>query len=121
MLIIQDNFRLLIDYGELHKYELSKIKPNAILITHAHPDHYLWTKKDYFTNIPIYMTKKTFDYGKFKPNHTRITTQINWCKEKGIKNILFTHLGKETLRKEKQFLREHPEIRLAYDEMELIL
>ena len=207
MLIIQDNFRLLIDYGELHKYELSKIKPDAILITHAHPDHYIWTKKDYITNIPIYMTKKTFDYGKFKPNnpkiikeeklfhigpfkilgynvihsircpavgfkifvdkkklvynpdlidiinkerilnkvdyyigdgscimanlvrkkgeklfgHTRITTQINWCKEKGIKNILFTHLGKETLRKEKQFLREHPEIRLAYDEMELIL
>ncbi len=51
--------------------------------------------------------------------HTRITTQINWCKSYGIKNIIFTHLGKETLEKEEQFKLDHPEVILAYDGMEI--
>ena len=51
--------------------------------------------------------------------HTRITTQINWCKKQGISNIYFTHLGKETIEKEKEFQIEHTEAVLAYDGMEL--
>jgi len=35
--------------------------------------------------------------------YARITTQINWCKKFGIKNIIFTPLGKETIKKEKVF------------------
>ena len=204
LLLSYKKFKLLIDYGILHKYKLEKIKADAILITHAHPDHYSWTKEDIETNIPVYLTKKTFDYGKFKPKnphiikpnkklklgpftilpykvlhsircpaigfkisfnkktliynpdlvdivnkdkilrnvnyyigdgscikanlvrrignkifgHTRITTQINWCKKHNIKNIFFTHLGKETISKEKEFKKKHPEIILAYDGME---
>lgn len=207
LLLTKGKFKLLIDYGILHKYNLEKIKPDAILITHAHPDHYSWTKEDIKTKIPIYLTKKTFDYGKFKPEnpkiitpnkkfklkyftilpynvlhsircpaigfkifvnkktliynpdlvdiinkdeilkkvdyyigdgscikanlvrrnkkgifgHTRITTQINWCKKYKIKKIIFTHLGKETIRKEKKFQKEHPEIILAYDGMKITI
>ncbi len=198
-------FRLLIDYGTLQKNKLQKIKPNAILITHAHPDHYIWTKEDNKTKVKIYLTKETLDYGKFKPDnykivklnkkfklgpftifpyrvlhsircpaigfkifadrkkiiytgdvvniknkdkilkstnyyigdgsciranlvrkkgnkifgHARITTQIYWCKKAKIKNIIFTHLGKETIRDEKKFKKEHPNIILAYDGMEM--
>ncbi len=205
ILIQHDKFKLLIDYGEIHKYSLEKIKPNAILITHAHPDHYIWTKKDVKTRIPIYLTKETLNYGKFQPvnyklikpekkfminrfkilpyrvlhsircpavgfkiffnkkslvynpdlvdiinknkilkntdyyigdgscinanlvrrrgnkifGHARIITQIHWCEKAGITNIIFTHLGKETIRKEKQFRKQHPEIIFAYDEMKM--
>ena len=51
--------------------------------------------------------------------HTRVTTQINWCKDRGIKNIIFTHLGKETLEKEEEFTQEHREALVAWDGMEL--
>lgn len=205
LLVKHKRFKLLIDYGLLHKRELNKIKPNALLISHAHTDHYIWTKKELKTKIPVYLTKKTLNYGKFKPEnpkiiksggkiklgpfiilpykvlhsircpaigfkilvdkkgfiynpdlveiigknkilknadyyigdgssiranlvrrkgnrlfgHARITTQINWCKRHRIKNILFTHLGKETISKEKQFKKEHPEIILAHDGMKM--
>lgn len=205
LMIGYKKFKLLIDYGNLQKYDLNKLKPNAVLITHAHPDHYIWTKEDFETKIPVYLTKKTFDYGKFKPEnfkiiysnkkiklrnftiiphnvlhsikcpgvafeilagrkkiiysgdvvdienknkvlknanyyigdgssvnanlvrkkdnklfgHARITTQINWCKKAEIKNIIFTHLGKETIRKEKEFKKKHPEIIFAYDGMKI--
>jgi ribonuclease BN (tRNA processing enzyme) len=204
LLVTAGGTRLLIDYGKLRKYTLEELKPDAILITHAHPDPYAWLNEDIKTNIPVYMTQETYDYGKFKPanphiftpgdecdtgpfhwfayrvihsircpavgyritvegktfiynpdlvdivekagiltdidcyigdgsairanlvrrrddqlvGHTRITTQINWCKNYGITNILFTHLGKETIEKEKAFQAEHPEITLAYDGME---
>jgi hypothetical protein len=53
--------------------------------------------------------------------HTRMTTQINWCQKYGISNIIFTHLGKETIEKEKEFSEEYAEVTLAYDGMELII
>ena len=198
---------LLIDYGVLHKFRPEDINPSAILITHAHPDHYVWLKEDIRTEIPVYLTMETLEYGKFRPEnhkvitpgekfkiggveclayrvihsircpavgyklkigqktlvynsdlvdivekdsvltgvdyyigdgsgiranlvrrrgdqlfgHTRITTQINWCKKYGINHIIFTHLGKETIEKEAEFKQEHPDITLAYDGMELTL
>ncbi len=205
LLIISKEARLLIDYGILHKYSLEEIKPDAILITHAHPDHYIWLDEDIKTEIPVYLTEETLDYGKFVPEnpkiiepreefkigpfegfayrvlhsikcpavgfkikiagktivynsdlvdiidkenvldgvdyyigdgssiranlvrrksdklfgHTRIRTQINWCKKHGISNIYFTHLGKETIEKEREFEKELAEAVLAYDGMEL--
>ncbi len=217
LLIEYKKFKLLIDYGTLQKYTLERLKPNAIIITHAHPDHYVWTVKNpksikgIKTQIPVYLTKETLDYGKFKPEnprviksnkkfrlgpfsispfrvihsircpgvgfkisvnkegikkriiytgdvvdiinknkilrnidyyigdgssiranlvrrkvigkqvkffgHARITTQINWCKKAGIEKnkVIFTHLGKETIREEKIFKKKHPGIILAYD------
>ena len=196
--------RLLIDYGKLRKYTLQELKPDYILITHAHPDPYAWLYEDINTDIPVYLTQETYDYGKYRPanpriikpgdefdngpfhwtdyrvmhsircpavgfkmwvsgkslvynpdlvdiiekekiltgadyyigdgsavqanlvrrkddilfGHARMSTQINWCKKFGISNIIFTHLGKETLAKEVEFQQAHPEVTLAYDEME---
>jgi ribonuclease BN (tRNA processing enzyme) len=206
LLVISEKFRLLIDFGKLHPYKLEEIKPDVLLITHAHPDHYNWLEEEINTKVSVYLTKETLNYGKFKPNsykiilpnnrfrlgpleiypyrvmhsircptigfrirtlenktliynpdlvdiinkdevltgidyyigdgssfkanlvrkkgnqffgHARITTQINWCKKYNIDNIIFTHLGKETMEKEKEFQDAHPEIILAYDGMEL--
>jgi len=206
MMVISEDVRILIDYGLLRKYTLEELKPDLILITHAHPDPYAWLEEDVKTDVPVYLTHETYSYGKFRPSnsyiiapyeevtagkikwlaypvihslrcptvgyrmvidnrltfvynpdvvdipdkgciltgvdyyigdgssikanlvrrrndqlfgHTRITTQINWCKKYGIKNIIFTHLGKETLEKEADFQRENPGIILAWDGMEL--
>ncbi|GAG97824.1 unnamed protein product, partial [marine sediment metagenome] len=44
-----------------------------ILITHAHPDHYIWTLEDEDRiNIPVYLTRIVLDYGKYKPKDYRI-------------------------------------------------
>lgn len=206
LLLASRKFKLLIDYGLVHQYTLEEIKPDTVLITHAHPDHYIWLEKEVKTEIPVYLTRETFDYGQFKPGnykiiqpnkkiktgpfeilpyrvlhsircpavglkiktpedktfaynpdvvdivgkdrilegidwyigdgssikmslvrrkgdkifgHTRITTQINWCKKYSIKTIIFTHVGKETMEKEEEFKKEYPEVLLAYDGMEL--
>ena len=57
LLIISSETRLLIDYGRLRKCSLEEIEPNAILITHAHPDHYAWLKENIKTEIPVYLTE----------------------------------------------------------------
>jgi phosphoribosyl 1,2-cyclic phosphodiesterase len=205
MLVESGGVRLLIDYGLLRRRSLNEIKPDAILITHAHPDHYSWLKQDVQTSVPIYLTQETLDYGKFKPQnsrvvapmekfrigdflcmayrvihsircpavgwkltfegktlvynsdlvnieekeavltgvewyigdgsavkanlvrrrgdvlfgHTRIITQVHWCQKFDIKHILFTHLGKETLREEENLKKEHPEVVVAYDGLEM--
>ena len=205
LVISSGGTRLLIDYGMLQRYSLADINPTAILITHAHPDHYRWLKMDELAITPVYLTRETLDYGRFQPResrviepgeeyaigpfkcmayrvihsircpavgwkirvegktlvynsdiidivekekvlqgvdyyigdgsavkanlvrrrgdqlfgHTRMITQIHWCQTYGINNIIFTHLGKETLREEESFKAGHPEATLAYDGMEI--
>ena len=205
MVITSGESRLLIDYGKLRRYKLDEIRPDALLITHAHPDHYAWTNENVETPITVWMTRETLEYGKYHPKktrifqpgrlhrtgpfrwtgyrvihsircpavgyrvtvegktfiynpdlvaiidkerilkgvdyyigdgsairanlvrrhddqlfgHTRIITQVNWCRDAGIKNILFTHLGKETIEKEAEFTADHPELLLASDGMEI--
>jgi len=203
-----DSYRLIIDYGLIHPYDLSIARPDAILITHAHPDHYIWTVEEVNYTVPVYLTQETLDYGKFTPisskvfcpyqlfslgpfqifpyrvlhsihcpavgfkirmagnkvlvynpdlvdiimkedilpgvdyyigdgstiqtnlvrkkgeilyGHTRIPTQINWCKKYGIKQIIFTHIGKDTLNKEDQFSEIYPDAILAQDEMKMVI
>ncbi len=208
LLLISKNFKLLIDHG-LKSLALKKIKPDAILITHAHPDHFIWLKKDEEYEKKIYVTKETLEKSRFKKNfelmkrnkwfslgpfkilaypvvhsinfpavgfkiknkkaiiynpdvvmikkksvlknadlyigdgssiktnlvrkkgnqffgHARVTTQISWCQKYKIKNIIFTHLGKEALRfgdkkLEKWLNEKNPEmnIKIARDGMEL--
>lgn len=201
-------FRLLIDHGRLHAFDLSILKPDAILITHAHPDHYLWVWQEVNNAIPVYLTRETFDYGTYTPihyhiflpyrklflgpfqifpyrvlhsincptvgfkiylpdgkvllynpdladiiakehilsavdyyigdgstikgnllrrkgemlsGHTSIPAQIDWCKKYGIGNIIFTHIGRDTMNHEEDFIKLYPECTLAYDQMKIIL
>ncbi len=69
------NTRALIDLGiKYNPVLMSEINDfNFILITHAHPDHYIWTlENEERIKIPVYITKVTFDYGKYKPENYRI-------------------------------------------------
>lgn len=51
--------RILIDCGEDWKDKVEKLKPHAILITHAHPDHALGLPKEAF--CPIHATEATWE------------------------------------------------------------
>ena len=65
----------LIDFGIKYNPQLiNKINDfDFILITHAHPDHYIWALEDENRiNIPVYLTRVTLDYGKYKPGDSRI-------------------------------------------------
>lgn len=209
LLLEYKNFKLLIDYGEIHK-NINEIKPDSILITHAHPDHAFGLKES--IKIPVYLTEVSYDYiknfpienpkiikinkefeiGPFKikaanvihslrcptfcfkikvnekcivyaPDlidienkekflekvdlyigdgasvnrglvrrkgnklfgHTSIKTQINWAKKFNIKEVIFTHFGKEAIElsdeKLKEKLKEFSEgiidVKVAYDGM----
>lgn len=66
---------ILIDFGV--KFNPKLIKEindfNYILITHAHPDHYIWTlKEENRISVPVYLTRDTLDYSKNKPKNYRI-------------------------------------------------
>lgn len=66
---------ILIDFGlKFNPILLKEMrKLNYILITHAHPDHYIWTlREENKINIPVYMTRDTLDYGKYRPENYKI-------------------------------------------------
>ncbi len=75
-LIIQSaKASILIDFGQKYNPSLEdEINGfDALLITHAHPDHYIWTLQDEKkVNIPVYLTKETLDYSKNKPLNFKI-------------------------------------------------
>jgi ribonuclease BN (tRNA processing enzyme) len=69
------NTRALIDLGVKYNPGLiSEINDfDFILITHAHPDHYIWTlENEERVEVPVYLTRVTFDYAKYKPKNYRI-------------------------------------------------
>jgi ribonuclease BN (tRNA processing enzyme) len=75
-LIVKENgSSFLIDLGTKHSETLyDKINEfDGILVTHAHPDHYLWTiVPDGSISIPVYLTGITLSYGKNKPANYRL-------------------------------------------------
>ena len=90
-LIIEQTYtRILLDFGEKHSPELESIVNtfDAILITHAHPDHYIWTiKEDTGITIPVYLTQETLDYSSRKPLNYKV---IKADKSFNIKSLLIT-------------------------------
>jgi ribonuclease BN (tRNA processing enzyme) len=55
--IESDGFRLLCDFGENRKGLLKKIRPDAIFVSHAHPDH-SWGLEE-GTGLPVYASEIT--------------------------------------------------------------
>ncbi|MDD3777729.1 MAG: MBL fold metallo-hydrolase [Actinomycetota bacterium] len=75
LVIEEGSTRVLIDYGQKHNPSLDLQWPNldAMLITHAHPDHYLWTlQENNAVEIPVYVTRETLDYAPYRPLDYRI-------------------------------------------------
>lgn len=70
LIIREKNANILIDLGEKYSPYLEKEINNldGILITHAHPDHYIWTIKEKDNiEIPVYLTDITLNYGRYRP------------------------------------------------------
>lgn len=75
LIVKYKNTRALVDFGKKYSPRLiDEINDfDFILITHAHPDHYIWTVEDENRiNIPVYLTRIVLDYGKYKPKGYRI-------------------------------------------------
>lgn len=71
--LTENSTSLLIDFGTVYNENLlNKINNyEAVLITHAHPDHYIWTaRSEDSIRIPVYLTKITLDYSIYKPVNT---------------------------------------------------
>ena len=52
-------FRLLCDFGQNRKGMLSRIRPDAVFVSHAHPDH-AWGLEE-GTEVPVYASEITHD------------------------------------------------------------
>jgi len=66
-----EGFRLLCDFGENRKGMLDKIRPDAIFVSHAHPDHGwgLWEG----TSLPVHASAVTHGLLKELPLLNRVT------------------------------------------------
>lgn len=60
-----EGFRLLCDFGQNREGMLAKIAPDAILVSHAHPDH-SWGLKE-GTDLPVYASAVTHEILKDLP------------------------------------------------------
>ncbi len=67
LLIEYRKFKLLIDHGLISK-KLNEIKPDAIIITHGHPDTFKWLQEDEEYLGKIYVTRETKRLSKFDKN-----------------------------------------------------
>ncbi len=67
LLVKYKGFKLLIDHGLLSQ-KLNVIKPNAVLITHGHPDTFKWLKEDEEYSGKIYLTRETKKLSKYQKN-----------------------------------------------------
>jgi len=65
-----EGFRLLCDFGENRKGMLSKIRPDAVFVSHAHPDHGwgLWEG----TDLPVYASAVTHELLRELPLLNRV-------------------------------------------------
>jgi ribonuclease BN (tRNA processing enzyme) len=66
-------FRLLCDFGQNRKGMLGKIAPDAIFVSHAHPDH-AWGLEE-VTKLPVYASAVTHEITKELPIATRIVLE----------------------------------------------
>jgi len=62
--IEEDGFRLLCDFGENRKGTLSSIRPDGIVVSHAHPDH-AWGLEE-ATDAPVYASAESAQAGALR-------------------------------------------------------
>ncbi|HEY7863733.1 MAG TPA: MBL fold metallo-hydrolase [Thermoanaerobaculia bacterium] len=68
-----EGFRLLCDFGESHKGTLPAIAPDAIWISHAHPDH-SWGLEE-GSDAPVYASAITHEITARMPLSRRVTVE----------------------------------------------
>jgi ribonuclease BN (tRNA processing enzyme) len=65
-----DGFRLLCDFGQNRKGMLRRIRPDAIFVSHAHPDHGWGLEEG--TSVPVYASGVTHDLLAKQPIAERV-------------------------------------------------
>src|SRR6266536_738402 len=68
-----EGFRLLCDFGQNRKGLLKKIRPDAIFVSHAHPDH-AWGLEE-GTRIPVHASAVTHEITRELPIRDRVTLE----------------------------------------------
>jgi ribonuclease BN (tRNA processing enzyme) len=68
-----DGFRLLCDFGQNRKGLLEKIRPDAIFVSHAHPDHARGLEEG--TDAPVHASEITHEITKGLPIRNRVTLE----------------------------------------------
>ena len=68
-----DGFRLLCDFGENRKGMLSKIRPDAVFVSHAHPDH-SWGLEE-GTEVPVHASSITHELTAKFPIRKRVVLE----------------------------------------------
>jgi len=66
-------FRLLCDFGQNRKGMLSKIRPDAVFLSHAHPDH-AWGLEE-GTGVPVYASEITHEILSKLPIANRVVLE----------------------------------------------
>ena len=66
-------FRLLCDFGQNRKGMLGRIAPDAIFVSHAHPDHARGLEEG--TDLPVYASAVTHEITKDLPVRQRVVLQ----------------------------------------------
>ncbi len=74
-------FRLLCDFGQNRKGMLGKIRPDAIFISHAHPDH-AWGLKE-GTDVPVYASAVTHEILRDLPIGNRVVLKPGTPRSEG--------------------------------------
>ena len=68
-----EGFRLLCDFGQNRKGLLKKIRPDAIFVSHAHPDH-AWGLEE-GTSVPVHASAITHEITRDLPVRERVTLE----------------------------------------------
>ncbi len=68
-----EGFRLLCDFGQNRKGLLEKIRPDAIFVSHAHPDH-AWGLEE-GSSVPVHASAITHEITKELPIGERVTLE----------------------------------------------
>ncbi len=68
-----EGFRLLCDFGQNRKGMLETIRPDAVFVSHAHPDH-AWGLEE-GTRIPVYASAVTHEITKDLPVDARVALE----------------------------------------------
>lgn len=69
----EEGFRLLCDFGQNRKGLLKRVRPDAIFVSHAHPDH-AWGLEE-GTDVPVYASGISHEITKELPIGKRVTLQ----------------------------------------------
>src|SRR5438477_103225 len=113
LLVSYRSAKVMIDCGLDWLGKLKRVSPNAIVLTHAHPDH-AWGLKQ----------------GKALIGHSPIRTQLTWCQKEGAPRAIITHCGSEIVIGDEREIsakirsmaaERRVDVRIAYDRMKVKL